>query len=99
MPAKRKDRQPQIEIVSTDLRDRFGQILVATGLFAAYAATRFIGLTKLPIFVDEGGHLAWALKVWKGFPFTPLEDGKLLQVWLASLVVPWASDHYGRRAR
>jgi 4-amino-4-deoxy-L-arabinose transferase-like glycosyltransferase len=67
-------------------------MLVAAGLFACYAATRFIGLTKLPIFVDEGIHIGWAVRVWQGFPFTPLEDGKLLQVWLASLVVPWASN-------
>ena len=57
-----------------------------------YLVSRFVGLTKLPIFNDEAIYIQWAVRVWRGDPFAALIDGKLLHVWLCSVIVPFASN-------
>ncbi len=60
-----------------------------------YFITRIYGLTSLPIFVDEGIHIQWASEMWRGDLggiLRPLLDGKLLQIWLTALVIPWSLD-------
>jgi len=49
-------------------------------------------LTALPIFIDEGIHIRYACDVWQGRFLEGLYHGKLLQILLTSLVVPWAPD-------
>jgi hypothetical protein len=66
--------------------------VVAAGIVVSYAVSRFAGLTKLPIFIDEATFIEFAMRVWQGNPLGQLADGKLLHVWLIALVVPWASD-------
>ena len=68
----------------------FRVLLLAIAL--CYAVTRSVGLTKLPLFNDEAIYIQWAVGVWRGDPFAPLVDGKLLQVWICSLIVPFAAN-------
>src|ERR1700693_1305729 len=65
---------------------------IVLGLIAGYGLTRLYNLTLLPIFADEAIHIQWAADVWHGEPWKPLIDGKLLQVWLTALVIPWTPD-------
>lgn len=58
------------------------------GLFLLYGITRIYNLGILPLFVDESIYIRWATLISHGqYLFLPLIDGKLLQVWLSSLVV------------
>jgi 4-amino-4-deoxy-L-arabinose transferase-like glycosyltransferase len=61
-------------------------------LYIGYFASRLYALTLLPIFVDEGMHIHWALGIWQGELWDPLFYSRLLQVWLMALVVPWVPD-------
>ncbi len=62
------------------------------GLVVTYAVSRLIGLTTLPIFCDEAIHIQWAVQILRGHLLAPLDDGKLLHVWLIALGLPWVSD-------
>jgi hypothetical protein len=76
----------------TNNRNPFVVPVVASTIIVSYAVTRLVGITKLPIFNDEAIYIQWAVGVWRGHPFAPLVDGKLLHVWLCSLVVPLAAN-------
>ena len=71
---------------------RLKPILVIAFLFLCYGASRLCGLTRLPIFVDEGIHIKRAAEIWGGDLWKPLAYGKLLQILFTSLVVRWAPD-------
>jgi hypothetical protein len=73
-------------------RQTFVVRVVLLAIIVCYAVSRLVGLTKLPIFNDEAIYIQWAVGVWRGDPFAPLVDGKLLHVWLCSLVVPFAAN-------
>jgi 4-amino-4-deoxy-L-arabinose transferase-like glycosyltransferase len=62
-------------------------------LLAIFLASRLLNLMALPIFVDEGLHIAWAQQMWAAKDFVHgTGDGKFLPIWLLALVVPWTSD-------
>ena len=65
---------------------------MALGIAGLYAASRFWGLTKLPVFTDEGAFIQLAARVWNGDLFEPIKYGKLLHVWIIALVLPWTSN-------
>lgn len=67
--------------------------LLLRALLFVYFASRLSGLTLLPVFVDEGGHLRIAAEVSHGRAMLqPMVEGKPLQIWLSALLVPWAPD-------
>ena len=76
----------------TNSRNPFVVRVVALTIVLCYVVSRLVGLTKLPIFNDEAIYIQWAVGVWRGDPFAPLVDGKLLHVWLCSVVVPFAAN-------
>ena len=62
-------------------------------LALAYLVTRLYQLALLPLFVDEAVHLRWTVRlVEEGRLGRILVDGKLLQVVLMSVTVPWVSN-------
>jgi 4-amino-4-deoxy-L-arabinose transferase-like glycosyltransferase len=68
---------------------RAGLLLLAL----AFAGTRLFHLTVLPMFIDESIYLYWARRiVADGRFWRPLADGKSLQVWVLSTIVPWVAD-------
>src|SRR5207245_1741437 len=70
----------------------FANRVGVAALIVCYAVTRFVALTKLPIFIDEATFIHFAMRVWHGNPFEIVPFGKLLHVWLIALVIPWASS-------
>jgi hypothetical protein len=67
--------------------------LGAATLALAFVLTRFSGLGRLPIFLDESVHLRWAFNVAQGDKlFRPWADGRLLTIWLYALVLPHVQD-------
>lgn len=75
---------------------RFVKLLPDLLLVAAAFLLRIHNLTTLPVFVDEVFHIEWAQAVWTGHPFGGEADGRLLNIWLISLIYPfnatlWAS--------
>jgi len=58
-----------------------------------FLLTRLPNLTMLPIFVDEGIHLQWALKLAETKQtFEIIDSGKYLPIWLYSLFIPGVPD-------
>lgn len=65
-----------------------------TLLLAAFAASRLVGLTRLPAFVDENLHMSWAMYVAQGERLgQPWSHGRAVQVFANALVVPWAGEN------
>ena len=63
-------------------------------LLAAFAASRLVGLTRLPAFVDENLHISWAMHIAQGERLgQPWSHGRGVQVFASALVVPWAGEH------
>jgi hypothetical protein len=63
-------------------------------LGAAYAASRLLGLTRLPAFLDENLHVSWAMHIAQGDRLgQPWSHGRGVQVFASALVVPWAGEH------
>jgi hypothetical protein len=63
-------------------------------LLAAYAASRLVGLTRLPAFLDENLHISWAMHIAQGARLgQPWSHGRAVQVFADALVVPWAGEH------
>ncbi len=61
-------------------------------LFLLYGITRIYNLGILPLFIDESIYIRWAALALHGqYTLYPLVDGKLLQIWLSSLVV-WITN-------
>ena len=52
-----------------NIRKSFEFGIVVTSLVVSYAVTRFAGLTKLPIFIDEAAFIEFATRVWHGDVF------------------------------
>ncbi|HEY3121948.1 MAG TPA: glycosyltransferase family 39 protein [Vicinamibacteria bacterium] len=64
-------------------------------LLAVFFATRLVSLTELPIFLDESGHIRWAIWISQGKKLEkPWQYGKGLPVFVNALVFPWAHAHY-----
>jgi hypothetical protein len=64
-------------------------------LLLAFLATRLVSLTALPIFLDETGHIRWAVWISQGHKLEkPWQYGKGLPIFVNALVFPWARDHY-----
>lgn len=69
--------------------------LLALGLGGLYAASRFTGLTTLPIFLDETQHIHWSVEIAEGERWMrPWNYGKGVSVFVNALLFPWAFDHY-----
>jgi 4-amino-4-deoxy-L-arabinose transferase-like glycosyltransferase len=63
--------------------------------FALYAASRLAGLTALPMFVDEGLHISWAMNVAQGERLDqPWRHGRAVQVFTSALLFPWIGESY-----
>jgi 4-amino-4-deoxy-L-arabinose transferase-like glycosyltransferase len=70
-------------------------VAVAGGLALLFLASRLAFLTRLPIFLDETGHIRWAVFISEGDKlFRPWNYGKGLSIWTNALLFPWAFDHY-----
>jgi hypothetical protein len=65
-------------------------MLALVVVFGAFVVSRLHGLTALPVFVDEAVQINWAFHIERTFRI--LATGKVLQVWCASWIVPWADD-------
>jgi len=65
----------------------------SAALFAAFAVSRLVGLTRLPAFVDENLHISWAMYVAQGERLgQPWAHGRAVQVFANALLVPWVGD-------
>ena len=63
-------------------------------LLAAFAASRLVGLTRLPAFVDENLHMSWAMYIAQGERLgQPWSHGRAVQVFANALVVPWVGEN------
>lgn len=62
-------------------------------LLLVFASTRLYNLLGLPVFLDEALHIVWSGRVFEpGRLERHVNDGKLLQVYLFALILPWSSD-------
>jgi 4-amino-4-deoxy-L-arabinose transferase-like glycosyltransferase len=58
-------------------------------LLLVYFATRLYRLDEMPIFVDEVSHIHWAQGVWQLKVLHFIGSGRLLNVWLIALLIPF----------
>ncbi len=62
-------------------------------LLILYFISRLWGLTRLPAFIDESGHINWAVKMAQTGQYLGITDaGKFFGIWILSLGVPFANN-------
>ena len=62
-------------------------------LALCFAASRLFDLEKLPLFLDEALHIVWSARAFEPSRLIRhVNDGKLLQVYLFSALLPWTSE-------
>ncbi len=82
-----KERDMMVEV-----RPFWSQIILAL-CFLIFLITRLTNLTILPIFIDEGIHLSWAIEIAETQQLIGVTDtGKYLPIWLYALFTPNVSN-------
>lgn len=72
---------------------RTGRLALAAGVL--YLGTRLLGLTVLPMFMDETTHIRWAVEIASGEKWQrPWNYGKGLSIFANALLFPWAMGDY-----
>lgn len=67
----------------------------SAALLVAFAVTRLAGLARLPMFVDEGLHISWAMYASQGEHLArPWAHGRAVQVFANAALFPWVGDRY-----
>jgi 4-amino-4-deoxy-L-arabinose transferase-like glycosyltransferase len=65
------------------------------GLMLLYLVTRLVGLTALPMFLDESWHISWSMWIPEGKEWdSPWLFGKGVNIFVNALLFPWAGDRY-----
>ena len=65
------------------------------GLLLLYFVTRLVGITALPMFLDESWHISWSMWIAEGKEWdSPWLFGKGVNIFLNALLFPWAGERY-----
>ncbi len=68
--------------------------LTLAGIVVLCAASRLVGLSALPQFLDESWYISWSWKIVSGMSIVrPWLSGKGISSALNALVLPWAGGH------